>query len=410
MAAREPRVGGSRDHVAVRDGRWVGPRVPEVTQYPHPLAWLETHAAHRRTAGLRRELTPRSAAEQVLDLAGNDYLGLSRHPRVVEGAVAAVHEWGAGATGSRLVTGTTALHVALERALAVFCGFADALVFSSGYAANLGAVTALAGADALVVSDAGNHASIVDACRLSRGRVTVVPHGDAAAVDAVLATRAEARALVVTESVDSVDGDTAPLRALHAVCRARGALLVVDEAHGFGVRGPGGRGLLAEVGLAGADDVVATVTLSKALGGQGGAVLGPAAVTAHLVDTARSFIFDTGLAPAAVGAAVAALGVLHAEPDRPAAVLRHAAALADAARVPVPPSAVVPVVLGGPEVALAAAQRCLAHGVRVGCFRPPSVPEGTSRLRLTARADLNAADLALVREVLADVLAPAAAR
>ena len=376
---------------------------------PHPLAWLDPHADRRRAAGLRRELTPRAAAEPVLDLAGNDYLGLSRDPRVLEGAEAALRTWGAGSTGSRLVTGTTALHVALDRALAAFCGFADGLVFSSGYAANLGVVTALAGPGALVVSDAANHASIVDACRLSRARVAVVPRGDVAAVDAALAGRSEERALVVVESVDSTDGATAPLRALHATCRAHGALLVVDEAHGLGVRGPGGRGLLAEVGLAGADDVVATVTLSKALGSQGGAVLGPAAVTAHLVDTARSFIFDTGLAPAAVGAALAALDVLRAEPERPVAVLRHAAALAEAAGVVAPPSAVVPVVLGEPEVAVAAARRCLAHGVRVGCFRPPSVPAGTSRLRLTARADLTAADLARVREVLADVLAPARA-
>jgi 8-amino-7-oxononanoate synthase len=360
--------------------------------------------------GLRRELNPRAAADGVLDLAGNDYLGLSRDPRVVGGAVAAARAWGVGATGSRLVTGTTELHVALERELAVFCGFADGLVFSSGYAANLGVLTALSGAGALVVSDAANHASLVDACRLSRARVAVVPHNDSAAVDAVLATRREERALVVVESVDSVDGDTAPLRALHAVCRARGALLVVDEAHGLGVRGPGGRGLLAEVGLAGADDVVATVTLSKALASQGGAVLGPAAVTAHLVDTARSFIFDTGLAPPAVGAALAALHVLEAEPERPAAVLRNAAVLAAAAGVPAPPSAVVPVVLGEPEVAVAIARRCRERGLRVGCFRPPSVPEGTSRLRLTARSDLTEADLARVRDVLAEVLAPVGLR
>jgi 8-amino-7-oxononanoate synthase len=210
--------------------------------------------------------------------------------------------------------------------------------------------------------------------------------------------------------VDSVDGSAAPLGALHATCRRHGALLVVDEAHGLGVRGPGGRGLLAEVGLAGADDVVATVTLSKALGAQGGAVLGPAAVTAHLVDTARSFIFDTGLAPAAVGAALAALAVLRAEPERAAAVLCNAVVLAEAAGVPAPPSAVVPVVLGDPEVAVAAARRCLERGVRVGCFRPPSVPEGTSRLRLSARADLTDADLTRVRAVLADALAPAETR
>ena len=277
---------------------------------PHPLAWLDAHAAARRDAGLRRVLRPRAADEPLLDLAGNDYLGLSTDPRIVEGAVAATRAWGAGSTGSRLVTGTTALHAELEAELAAFVGAQAALVFSSGYLANLGVVTALSGPGALVVSDAANHASLVDACRLARARIAVTPRDDPAAVDALLAARTEERALVVTDSVNSVDGAFAPLRELHAVCRARGALLVVDEAHGLGVVGPGGRGLLAEHGLAGADDVVATVTLSKALGSQGGAVVGPAAVIAHLVDTARSFIFDTGLAPACVGAALAALRVL----------------------------------------------------------------------------------------------------
>jgi 8-amino-7-oxononanoate synthase len=302
------------------------------------------------------------------------------------------------------------LHAELETELAAFCGTPAALVFSSGYAANLGVLTALSGPDALIVSDAANHASLVDACRLSRARVVVAAHDDVAAVDAALAARAGSRALVVTDSVNSVDGGVAPLRALHAVCRARGAVLVVDEAHGLGVCGPGGRGVLADVGLAGADDVVATVTLSKALGGQGGAVLGPAAVIAHLVDTARSFIFDTGLAPACVGAALAALRVLRAEPERPRRVLTVAAALAAAVGVPAPPSPVVPVVLGEPEVALAAARRCADRGLRVGCFRPPSVSEGTSRLRLTARATLTGAELALARAVLADVLSSAVVR
>ena len=382
------------------------PTPPSPSPPEHPLAWLAGRAAERRAAGLRRELRPRPAVTPVLDVAGNDYLGLATDPRVIEGAVAAVRAWGAGSTGSRLVTGSTELHTELERELAGFCGAESALVFSSGYAANLGVLTALSGPGALIVSDAANHASLVDACRLSRTRVAIVPHHDVAAVDNALAGRVEDRALVVTESVDSTDGRLAPLAALHSVARARGALLVVDEAHGLGVRGPGGRGQLAEVGLAGADDVVATVTLSKALGSQGGAVLGPAAVTAHLVDTARTFIFDTGLAPACVGAALAALRVLRAEPERPPAVLRVAAALAAAAGVSEPESAVVPVVLGEPEVALAAATRCAELGLRVGCFRPPSVPAGTSRLRLTARATLTDADLELARSVLAEVLAP----
>jgi 8-amino-7-oxononanoate synthase len=371
---------------------------------PHPLAWLDAHAATRRDAGLRRVLRPRAADEPLLDLAGNDYLGLATDPRIVEGAVAATRVWGAGSTGSRLVTGTTALHGELEAELAAFVGARAALVFSSGYLANLGVVTALSGPGTLVVSDAANHASLVDACRLARARIAVTPRDDPAAVDALLAARTEERALVVTDSVNSVDGGFAPLRELHAVCRAHGALLVVDEAHGLGVVGPGGRGLLAEHGLAGADDVVATVTLSKALGSQGGAVVGPAAVIAHLVDTARSFIFDTGLAPACVGAALAALRVLGAEPDRPAAILRAAAALAAAAGVPAPPSAVVSVVLGEPDIAVAAAAACAERGVRVGCFRPPSVPKGTSRLRLTARATLTDAELARAGSALAEVL------
>lgn len=371
----------------------------------HPLDWLSEHAALRTQAGLRRRLTVRKADESVVDLAGNDYLGLSRHPEVIEGGITALREWGAGSTGSRLVTGNTALHTELESELAGFCGFASGLVFSSGFLANLGAVTALTGADSLIVSDRANHASLIDASRLSRARVAVVAHNSVAEVDAVLAARTEARAMVVVDSVTSVDGDHAPLAELHRVVRARGALLVVDEAHAFGVCGPGGRGLVAGAGLAGEDDVVATVTLSKALGSQGGAVLGPACVTEHLVDTARSFIFDTGLAPAGVGSALAALRVLIAEPHRPAAVLAAAASIAAAAGVDAPPSAVVSVVLGRPELAYAAAARCLAQGVRVGCFRPPSVPEGTSRLRLTARATLSSAELLRVREVLDDVLA-----
>lgn len=377
---------------------------------PRPLAWLDTHACARTEAGLRRRLSPRPAGPAggpALDLAGNDYLGLSTDPRVVAGATEALRTWGAGATGSRLVTGSTALHAELEAELAAFCGHDDALVFSSGYTANLGVVTALTGPGALIVSDAAAHASLVDACRLSRARVVVVPHADVDAVDAALAARTETRALVVTDSVGSADGDLAPLAALHRVCRARGAVLLADEAHGLGVRGPGGRGLLAETGLAGADDVVATVTLSKALGSQGGAVLGPAAVTAHLVDSARSFIFDTGLAPAATGAALAALRVLASEPERAADVLRVAGALAAACDAAVPVSAVVPVVLGEPGPAVAAAAACMRRGLRVGCFRPPSVPPGTSRLRFTARAGLTGAQLSFATGVLAEVLADA---
>jgi 8-amino-7-oxononanoate synthase len=372
-----------------------------------PLAWLEAVERQRREAGLRRSLRPRPAVATELDLASNDYLGLSQHPGVIEGGVQALRIWGAGATGSRLVTGDTELHQQFESELAEFVGAASGLLFSSGYTANLGAVVGLSGAGSLLVSDAYSHASLVDACRLSRARVVVSPHRDVGAVDAALGSRAEERAVVITDSVFSADGALAPLRELHDVCRQHRALLIVDEAHGLGVRG-GGRGLLYELGLAGAPDVVMTTTLSKALGSQGGVVLGPAQVRAHLIDAARPFIFDTGLAPAAVGAARAALHILQAEVWRPDAVLRHARTLAGICDVPeVPQSAVVSVILGDPEVALAAATACLDAGVKVGCFRPPTVPAGTSRLRLTARASLDAAELEIARRVLTDVLAVA---
>lgn len=370
-----------------------------------PLAWLDTCEQQRRAAGLRRALRPRAAVAPELDLASNDYLGLAQHPEVIEAGVEALRTWGAGSTGSRLVTGDTELHQHFERALAEFVGAPAALVFSSGYTANIGAVVALSGPGSLIVSDAYSHASLVDACRLSRARVQVTPHRDVSAVEAALAARTEDRALVITDSVFSADGALAPLRELHDVCRRFDAVLLVDEAHGLGVRGDGGRGLLQEVGLAGEPDIVMTTTLSKALGSQGGAVLGTVAVRDHLIDAARTFIFDTGLAPAAVGAALAALRLLVTEPERADAVLAHARELAQMCGVTdEPQSAVVSVILGDPEVAVAAAQACLERGLRVGCFRPPTVPAGTSRLRLTARASLTTDELDLARAVLTEVL------
>ena len=370
-----------------------------------PLAWLDTVERQRRLAGLRRSLRTRPAVACEVDLASNDYLGLSQHPEVIEGGVAALRTWGSGSTGSRLVTGNTELHEEFESELADFVGAEAALVFSSGYTANLGAVVCLSGPGSLVVSDSASHASLVDACRLSRARIVVTPHRNVDAVEAALADRDEDRALVVTDSVFSTDGALAPLRHLHEVCRVHGAVLLVDEAHGLGVRGTGGRGLLHELGLADAPDVVMTTTLSKALGSQGGAVLGSAVVRDHLIDSARPFIFDTGLAPAAVGAARAALRVLGKEPWRPQTVLANARTLAEICDVPeTPESAVVSVILGDPDAAVAAANACLRAGVRVGCFRPPTVAAGTSRLRLTARASLTVDEIDRARAVLTEVL------
>ncbi|MEU2222734.1 8-amino-7-oxononanoate synthase [Streptomyces sp. NPDC018347] len=361
------------------------------------FGWIDEQAGARRRAGLVRTLRPRPADSPLLDLASNDYLGLARHPEVTEGAARAARTWGGGSTGSRLVTGTTELHTELERALAGFCGFEAALVFSSGYAANLAAVTALAPHGSLIVSDAGNHASLIDGCRLARGERQVVGHADPEAVRKALATHGGA-AIVVSDTVFSVDGDRAPLAALATACREHGAGLVVDDAHGLGVLGDGGRGAPYAAGLAGAADVVATATLSKSLGSQGGVVLGPARVIDHLVNTARTFIFDTGLAPAAAGAALAALRLLRREPERAArarevAAELHARLTAAGLEAVRPDAAVVSVRAPSPERAVRWAADCRTAGLAVGCFRPPSVPDGVSRLRLTARADLSGAEI-----------------
>jgi 8-amino-7-oxononanoate synthase len=374
-----------------------------------PLDRVRVALAAREAAGLRRTLRPRASTDTVLDLAGNDYLGLAHDPRVTGAAADAAREWGAGSTGSRLVTGTTALHTTLETELAAFCRAPAALVFSSGYLANLGVLTALGGPGVAIVSDAGNHASLIDGCRLSGSSITVVPHRDLDKLDAALAATDEDARIVVTDAVFSVDGDVAPIAAMHAIARSHGALLVVDEAHSLGVIGPSGCGVVEAAGLAGESDIVRTVTLSKSLGAQGGAVLAASDVVELLISTARPFIFDTGLAPSSVGAALAALRVLIAEPERATAVRTAADALAAIVRglgveTVEPAAAVVPAFLGDPRRAVAAAAACLEAGLRVGCFRPPSVPPDRSCLRLTARADLSPADLLLVADVLAKVL------
>lgn len=359
------------------------------------FAWIDAHAERRRRAGLERTLRPRVAGmDGPLDLASNDYLGLARHPEVTRAGADACLRWGSGSTGSRLVTGHTALHAELEAELAEFCGFEAALVFASGYAANLAAVTALTAPGGLIVSDEGNHASLIDGCRLSRAATQVVPHVSPAAVRKALGAHdGDGPAVVVSDSVFSVDGDAAPLHEHAAVCREFGAALLVDDAHGLGVLGDGGRGAMAAAGLAGAPYAVCTVTLSKSLGSQGGAVLGPARVIEHLVNSARTFIFDTGLAPAAAAAALGALRLLRREPqraERARAVGRELYERLRAAGLDatVPDACVVAVRAPSPEAAVRWAIDCRTAGIAVGCFRPPSVPDGVSRLRLTARADL----------------------
>lgn len=338
-----------------------------------PFGWLEAAARERAEAGLTRRVRPRSPDEDLLDLAGNDYLGLARHPEVVRAAADAALRWGAGSTGSRLVTGDTTLHGELERELASFYGAEAALVFSSGYAANLGMVTALSGSGAHLVCDRHNHASLIDATRLAKAagaRVSLFDHADPAAAKDALARAAEPRRLLVSDTVFSVDGDLTDVAGLSRLCRGNNAALLLDDAHGLGVVGNGGRGALSEAGLRGAGDITVSVTLSKALGAQGGAVLGPRRVIRHLVETARSFIFDTGLAPAAAGAALAALRLVRDEPQRAERVRAVAHRLASGftargLRASEPDSAVVSVLAPSPDDAVAWADRCRSNGVRV---------------------------------------------
>ncbi|HEY1820000.1 MAG TPA: 8-amino-7-oxononanoate synthase [Trebonia sp.] len=353
--------------------------------------WLAAAARQRDQSGTVRTTDPGrhpQAHGRLLDLASNDYLGLGADPRVRAAAAEAIGRFGSGAGASRVVTGTTDSHAEAEHELAGLTGQPSGLVFSSGYAANIGILTALGDPATLLISDAHVHASLIDGARLSRSPVTICPHADLGALDRLLRDRRQPRALVVIESIYSVLGDAADLARTAAICAEHDALLIVDEAHGIGVAGAG-RGACHAAGLAGAEHVVITATLSKALGSQGGAVLGPNLLREHLVSTARTFVFDTGLAPAAAAAAAEACRIVAAEPHRVDALHQVAGRIAAAGGIERAPGAVQSIPIGSPKVALAVAQRLQEEGVLVGCFRPPTVPDGISRLRLTARATVD---------------------
>jgi 8-amino-7-oxononanoate synthase len=368
--------------------------------------WLADQRRARAEAGLTRALTSRPAESAEIDLAGNDYLGLRTDPRVVAAAARGAIEWGAGAGASRLVTGTLGVHTELEHALADFVGAPAALVFSTGYHANLAAITALCDPDTLIVSDAHVHASLIDACRLARhGGLVVVPHNDVDAVAAALADRRQRRALVLAESVYSVLGDAAPVAQLAELASEHDATLVVDEAHALGVSGSGGRGMVAKLGETDAGHVVVTATLSKALGSQGGAVMGAPDVVEQLVNSARPFIYDTGLAPAAAAAAFESLRIVRDDPGLPRRTLEIATRIAGALGLPAPAGAVLSVAMAGPDDALRAQADLAADGFLVGCFRPPSTPDGASRIRLSARATLTDEQVEAVVDRLAHTVA-----
>lgn len=373
-------------------------------------SWLDAQAAVREHRGLVR--APSVVDAGVVDLASNDYLGLAKDPRLAEAAAQAARRYGTGATSSRLVAGTTALHLELENALAGFAQSGAALVFSSGYLANLGVITALGGPGTLIIADEHCHASMIDGFRLSRSEMRSFRHNDAAEASRLLAGRTQPRALLAVESIYSVGGDSAPLEDLLAVAEEHDCMLLIDEAHSLGVSGTGpcrGAGAVAGTRLSRHPAVVRTATLSKALGSQGGAVLGSEPLREHLLNRARSFIFDTALAPPAAAAALTAVGIIRDEPWRPEAVHRNAAALTAGLSPPSAaaersPGAVQSIPMVSAEAAVQARKAALLEGVHVGCFRPPSVPDGVSRLRLTARATLTSDEIRYACAVLRRIL------
>jgi 8-amino-7-oxononanoate synthase len=308
----------------------------------------------------------------VTIFSSNDYLGLSQHPTVREAAADAAQRFGAGATASRLVVGTRSLHAQLESEIAAWQGTERALVFPNGFAANLSVLSVLGGPDVTILSDELNHASIIDGCRLSKAVRKIYRHCDMEQLESLL-TATTRRKLVVTDTVFSMDGDIAPVAAIASLCARHDALLVVDEAHA--VLGPDLDDLPCELLRVG--------TLSKTLGSLGGWVAGSRSLIELLINRSRPFIFTTGLSPADTAAASAALRIcISEEGDRLRAQLRRAVDLI----APAHPSPIIPVILGEDRAALRAAEFMLQHDLYVPAIRPPTVPPGTSRLRIALSA------------------------
>jgi len=345
--------------------------------------WADTQTAAIRGAGRWREPRDFDASgpegklapdgRPVVSFASNDYLGLSQHPAVVAAAHAALDRWGAGSGSARLIVGSRPVHSELEAALAEWRDTERAVLFPTGFAANLGVLTTVADSETFVVSDELNHASLIDGCRLSRARVAVSRHGDADHVETLLRGSPAPRQVVVTDTVFSMDGDVAPVQALAEICARRGALLILDEAHA--VLGP-------EPALDGLE-ALRVGTLSKTLGALGGFVAGPSALCDLLVNRARSYIFTTASTPADAAAALAALGVLRSKDGE----ARRARLRAHVERLrPGHPAPIVPVVIGDERAALDAAAVLLEADMLVPAIRPPTVPAGTSRLRIALSA------------------------
>lgn len=339
--------------------------------------------------------------KRVLNLSSNNYLGLAAHPRVKEAAARAAQAYGCGSGASRLLCGNMALHKSLEQRLASFKGKEAALLYSSGYAANVGVLSCLLGPGDYIFSDELNHASIVDGCHLSRARTMVYPHRDIEALERMLheayREASRARRLIVVDGVFSMDGDLAPLPELARLAAQYEAILMVDEAHATGTVGPQGQGVAAYFGLA--DSVPITMgTLSKALGSQGGFIAASRDMIKFLTNHSRSFIFSTALSPPAVGAALESLSILEANPSLSETLQSNAAYVRNGLKrlgfdILQSVAQIIPVIVGEAAATIEIANQLLAEGLLVSALRPPTVPKGSSRLRLSVMANHTREDL-----------------
>jgi len=363
-----------------------------MTEIADRLEELRDQGLHRRLRLVTGPQGPRVLLDgrPVLLLCSNNYLGLADHPKVRGAAAEAAMRWGAGAGASRLISGNMQPHRQLEQRLAEFKGYEAALLFGSGYLANTGTIAALAGQGEVVFSDELNHASIVDGCRLSRAETFIYRHGDVEHLAWGLREAGGRAALIVTDGVFSMDGDIAPLERLAELARSHRCRLMVDEAHATGALGPGGRGSVAAAGLGEEVDVIVG-TLGKALGSYGAYVCASAELVEYLINTARPFIFSTAPPPSAAAAALAALELLDSHPHQVERLQANAAALRAALAdeglaVGGSETQIVPIEIGDAAPTMELSERVLERGVFAQGIRPPTVPEGSSRLRFTTMA------------------------
>ena len=361
---------------------------------------LESHSIRRQLRPISSGIGPRIVVDgrSILQFCSNDYLGITSHPAVTRAAEMALARYGTGAGSARLVVGTSSPHCELEEALAQLKQTEAALALSSGYHANTGVLPALTGSEDRIFSDALNHASIIDGCRLSRAATKIYRHNDVEHLTTLLsATGTSRRRVIVTESVFAMDGDLAPLSELASVAKQYDALLVVDEAHATGVFGSQGGGLVQELEL-GAHVDVQIGTLSKAIGALGGYVAGSQTLIDTLINEARTFIYTTALPPSVAASATAAIQVITQEPERREQLWQHARFLRkalDAAGYHINPgnSPILPVMVGDAAQTVALSNALFTHGVLVSAIRPPTVPTGTARLRVTPMATHTENDL-----------------